>query len=563
MTKLSRSKYSTLYGPTTGDHIRLGDTELLIQIERDDTVYGEEMTLGPAGSARDTMGQASQHAEQWPDLVITNAVIFDRWQIIKADIAVKDGKIVKLGKAGNPDTQSGVNIVLGPATEIIPAEGKIVTPGGVSTYEKLYSPRAVWDAIRSGITTIAFGGSGPDLGLSGAAATPGAFHIRHMLQALDGYPVNTLVLGKGNDHGGQGALEQIRAGAAGLTVHEAWGANAESIDQCLTLCQQHDVAALIHPSSLNENGYVEQVIASIKERSTIWIDAEGGTGGPTPDSLKVCSLATVLPASCTVTLPYGVNTLDTLPDLLIGGMNLNPEIPENLSVAKDLVRRGTIEAAQRLHDSGAISIIASPGLGAARSDQIINRAWRAADNMKKQFGRLSEETAKNDNYRARRYLAKYTSNPARALGIFRYVGSIEETKQADLVIWDPAFFGVRPSLVLVGGVTVAANLDLTNAQSAGSWARPQPMSIAASSTAGLAFISALAMQSGIQNDYVLAKGLATVEGASTTHKAELDLNSAMPTITVDPATHEVRADGVKLDCQPLGESSLNRLYNLY
>jgi len=565
MIKISRVEYARRYGPTVGDKIRLADTEIFLQIERDDTVYGEEAVLGLSGSIRDAMAQAGgYYSNKWADLVLTNAIIFDRWHIIKADIAIKNGTIAALGKAGNPETQPGVNIVIGPSTEIISAEGKIVTPGGVSCGEKLYSPRAVWEAIRSGITTIAFGGTGPDIGLRGVPTTAGSLNIQRMLQTLDGYPLNTLVIGNASDSGGEGIAQQIRAGAAALMVHEARGASAEAIDTCMRHSDMNDLQSIMRPSTLNESGYINDWIAAAQSRTTLYLGVEGGLGGPVPDSLLVCSIPNFLVASNAATLPYTVDTTTDMVAMAVHGLGLRTDVPGGASLVSSMIRPETLQADQILNDMGAIPIVAPSTLGIGGSDQLISNIWRAAHNMKNQRGRLPEDSQQNDNFRARRYLAKYTSNPARSLGIFDYVGSIEVNKRADLVIWDPAYFGVRPSMVLVGGVTVAADLSLTNTEPSTSWARPQSMAIGASDTAGLAFVSQKSVQDeNIQAKYALAKGIAGVKGTRGTSKANMDLNTASPSIVIDPETYEVRADGSLLNCAPTTATALTRIYSLY
>src|SRR5580692_5104081 len=470
-TRLSRAAYADMFGPTTGDRVRLADTELFIEVEEDRTVYGEEVKFGGGKVMRDGMGQSQRsRAEGAVDTVITNALILDHWGIVKADIGIKDGYIAAIGKAGNPDIQPNVDIVIGPGTEAIAGEGKIVTAGGIDVHVHFICPQQIAEALFSGLTTMMGGGTGPAAGTNATTCTPGPWHIQRMLQAADSFPMNIGVFGKGNASTAAGLVEQIEAGACGLKLHEDWGTTPGAIDNCLSVADNLDVQVLIHTDTLNESGFVENTIAALKGRTIHTFHTEGAGGGHAPDIIKVCGEAFVIPSSTTPTRPYTVNTLEEALDMVMVTHHLDRRIPEDVAFAESRIRKETIAAEDILHDLGAISIISSDSQAMGRVGEVIIRTWQTADKMRKQFGRLAEEKGDNDNFRVRRYISKYTINPAIAQGISPYVGSIEAGKLADLCVWDPAFFGVKPSMVLKSGVIAAAIMGDPNA----SIPNPQP-----------------------------------------------------------------------------------------
>src|SRR5499425_1125836 len=461
---IKRDDYAQMFGPTVGDKVRLADTDLIIEVEQDFTVYGEEVKFGGGKVIRDGMGQSQRsRAEGTVDTVITNALILDHWGIVKADIGIKDGRIAAIGKAGNPDVQPDVTIVIGPGTEVIAGEGKIVTAGGIDTHLHFICPQQFEEALYSGLTTLIGGGTGPAAGTTATTCTPGSWHIRRMLEAADAFPVNLGFLGKGNASSRAGLVEQIEAGACGLKLHEDWGATPAAIDSCLTVADDMDVQVAIHTDTLNESGFVENTIAAFKGRTIHTFHSEGAGGGHAPDIIKVCGEANVLPASTTPTRPYTTNTAEEALDMVMVTHHLDARIPEDVAFAESRIRKETMAAEDILHDLGAISIMSSDSQAMGRVGEVIVRTWQTADKMKKQFGRLAEETGNNDNLRARRYIAKYTINPAIAQGISTYVGSIEVGKLADLCIWDPAFFGVKPDMVLKSGTIAAAIMGDPNA----------------------------------------------------------------------------------------------------
>src|SRR5215469_13389679 len=468
---MSRAAYAQMFGPTVGDRIRLADTDLVIEVEKDFTIYGEEVKFGGGKVIRDGMGQAQRsHSEGAVDTVITNALILDHWGIVKADIAIKDGRIAAIGKAGNPDIQPAVVIVIGPGTEVIAGEGNIVTAGGIDTHVHFICPQQIEEALYSGLTTMMGGGTGPAAGTTATTCTPGPWHIQHMLQAADAFPVNLGFFAKGNASAAAGLVEQIEAGACGFKLHEDWGATPSAIDRCLSVADDMDVQVLIHTDTLNESGFVEDTIAAFKGRTIHTFHTEGAGGGHAPDIIKVCGEPNVIPSSTTPTRPYTVSTLDEALDMVMVTHHLDPRVPEDLAFAESRIRKETIAAEDILHDLGALSIMSSDSQAMGRVGEVIVRTCQTADKMRKQFGRLPEERGENDNFRARRYIAKYTINPAIAQGISSYVGSVEVGKLADLCVWDPAFFGVKPDMVLKSGAIAAAIMGDPN----GSIPTPQP-----------------------------------------------------------------------------------------
>ncbi|MET4115479.1 urease subunit alpha [Bradyrhizobium sp. JR1.5] len=563
---MSRSAYAQMFGPTVGDRVRLADTDLFIEPERDLTIYGEEVKFGGGKVIRDGMGQSQlTRAQGAVDTVITNALILDHWGIVKADIAIKDGLIAAIGKAGNPDIQPGVSIIIGPGTEIIAGEGKIITAGGMDTHIHFICPQQIDEALFSGVTTMMGGGTGPAAGTTATTCTPGPWHIHRMLEALDGFPMNFGIFGKGNASVPAGLVEQIEAGACGLKLHEDWGATPASIDCCLSVADDMDVQVMIHTDSLNEGGFVESTIAAFKGRTIHAAHTEGAGGGHAPDIIKVCGERNVIPASTNPTRPYTANTLDEALDMLMVTHHLDRRIPEDVAFAESRIRRETIAAEDILHDLGAFSIVSSDSQAMGRVGEVITRTWQTADKMKKQFGRLPEETGHNDNFRARRYVAKYTINPAIVQGMSRYVGSLEVGKLADIVIWDPAFFGVKPDMVLKSGVIVAAIMGDPNA----SIPTPQPeyyrpMFGAFGRSPGrnsVTFVSQASLETTRQLG--LAKQLLPVANTRSIGKHSMILNDALPHMEVDPETYEVRADGRLLTCPPVNVVPMAQRYFMY
>jgi len=564
--KMSRSAYAQMFGPTVGDKVRLADTDLVIEVEKDFTTYGEEVKFGGGKVIRDGMGQSQRtRREGAVDTVITNAVILDHWGIVKADIAIKDGRIAAIGKAGNPDVQPNVDIIIGPGTEVIAGEGNIVTAGGIDTHVHFICPQQIEEALFSGVTTMMGGGTGPAAGTTATTCTPGPCHIQRMLQAADSFPVNLGFFGKGNASSPAGLVEQIEAGACGLKLHEDWGSTPAAIDSCLSVADDMDIQVLIHTDTLNESGFVENTIAAFKGRTIHTFHTEGAGGGHAPDIIKVCGFPNVIPSSTGPTRPYTVNTLEEALDMVMVTHHLDRRIPEDLAFAESRIRKETIAAEDILHDLGALSIMSSDSQAMGRAGEVIIRTWQTADKMKKQFGRKAEEAGDNDNFRARRYVAKYTINPAIAQGISNYVGSIEVVKLADLSIWSPGFFGVKPALVLKSGMIVAAIMGDPNA----SIPNPQPeyyrpMFAAfgrAMTESSVTFVSQAFSRNS--ESLGLVKKLLPVVNTRKIGKRSMMLNDATPRMDVDPETYEVRADGRLLTCEPAKALALAQRYFLY
>jgi len=553
--RIGRSAYADMFGPTTGDRLRLADTDLIVEVEKDFTVYGEEVKFGGGKVIRDGMGQSQvSRAGGAVDTVITNALIIDHWGIVKADIGLKDGRIAAIGKAGNPDIQPGVTIIIGPGTEVIAGEGKIVTAGGLDVHIHYICPQQIEEALNSGVTTMLGGGTGPATGTNATTCTPGPWHLARMIQAADGFPMNLCFTGKGNASRPEGLIEQIEAGACGLKLHEDWGTTPATIDCCLGVADEYDVQVMIHTDTLNESGFVEDTIAAFKGRTIHAYHTEGAGGGHAPDIMKVCSLPNVIPSSTNPTRPFTVNTLDEHLDMLMVCHHLDPSIPEDVAFAESRIRRETIAAEDILHDLGAFSIISSDSQAMGRVGEVLIRTWQTADKMKKQRGRLSEEKGENDNVRVKRYIAKYTINPAIAQGLSTHVGSVEVGKRADLVVWSPAFFGVKPDLVLLGGTIAAAAMGDPNA----SIPTPQPVhyrpmfgSFGKSLGQGsVTFVSQAAAGNGLRERLGVSKALVGVSNTRTIGKASMIHNTLTPNITIDPETYEVRIDGALITCAP-------------
>jgi len=566
--RIPRTTYAAMYGPTTGDKVRLADTELFIEVEKDLTTYGEEVKFGGGKVIRDGMGQSQMtRAEGAMDTVITNALIVDSTGIYKADVGLRDGRIAAIGKAGNPDTQPGVNIVIGPSTEAIAGEGKILTAGGFDAHIHFISPQQIEEALNSGITTMLGGGTGPATGTNATTCTPGAFHIARMLEAAEAFPVNLAFAGKGNASLPAGLIEQIAAGACALKLHEDWGTTPAAIDCCLAVADEMDVQVMIHTDTLNESGFVENTISAFKARTIHAFHTEGAGGGHAPDIIKVCGEANVIPSSTNPTRPYTVNTIDEHLDMLMVCHHLDPSIPEDIAFAESRIRKETIAAEDILHDLGAFSIIASDSQAMGRVGEVLIRTWQTADKMKRQRGRLPEETGDNDNFRVRRYIAKYTINPAIAHGMAEHIGSIEVGKLADLVLWSPAFFGVKPELVLKMGSITAAPMGDPNA----SIPTPQPVHYRpmfaafgrALPKSRVTFVSGAALNTGIADRLGLESHVLPVKATRRIGKADMMLNSALPAIEVDPETYEVRADGALLTCAPAAVLPMAQRYFLF
>ena len=565
---ISRADYAAMFGPTTGDKVRLADTDLVIEVERDHTVHGEEVKFGGGKVIRDGMGQSqATRAEGAVDTVITNALIVDHAGICKADVGLKDGRIAKVGKAGNPDTQPGVDIVIGPGTEAIAGEGKILTAGGFDSHIHFICPQQIEDALHSGLTTMLGGGTGPAHGTLATTCTPGPWHIGRMLQAADAFPMNLAFAGKGNASLPAALEEQVKGGACALKLHEDWGTTPGAIDCCLSVADAMDVQVMIHTDTLNESGFVENTVKAMKGRTIHAFHTEGAGGGHAPDIIRICGEEHVLPSSTNPTRPFTVNTVEEHLDMLMVCHHLDQSIPEDVAFAESRIRRETIAAEDILHDMGAFSIIASDSQAMGRVGEVLIRTWQTADKMKKQRGRLPEETGSNDNYRVRRYIAKYTINPAIAHGIAHEIGSIEEGKRADLVLWNPAFFGVKPEMVLIGGTIAMAQMGDPNA----SIPTPQPVysrpmfgtygrSVERSS---VTFVSAAAQDAGIGATLGLAKDTQAVANTRGIGKTDLILNDATPEMDVDPETYEVRADGELLACQPAETLPMAQRYFMF
>src|SRR5215831_12141232 len=563
---MSRAAYAQMFGPTVGDKVRLADTDLVVEVEKDFTTYGEEVKFGGGKVIRDGMGQSQRsRAEGAVDTVITNALILDHWGIVKADIGIKDGRIAAIGKAGNLDIQPKVTIIVGPGTEIIAGEGKIVTAGGIDTHVHYICPQQIEEALYSGLTTMMGGGTGPAAGTTATTCTPGPWHIERMLEAADAFPMNLGIFGKGNASLPAGLVEQIQAGACGLKLHEDWGTTPSAIDCCLSVADEMDVQVAIHTDTLNESGFVEHTIAAFKGRTIHSFHTEGAGGGHAPDIIKVCGEENVIPASTNPTRPYTVDTLDEALDMLMVTHHLDRRIPEDLAFAESRIRKETIAAEDILHDLGAISIVSSDSQAMGRVGEVILRTWQTADKMRKQFGRLSEESGENDNFRARRYIAKYTINPAISQGISAYVGSVEIGKLADIVIWDPAFFGVKPDMVLKSGTIAAAIMGDPNASiptPQPEYYRPMFAAFGRSLTqSSVTFVSQAGMESCAKLG--LAKQLLPVVDTRRIGKQSMILNGATPRMEVDPETYEVRADGRLLTCEPARVLPMAQRYFMY
>ena len=565
---ISRSDYAAMFGPTTGDKLRLADTDLVIEVERDLTTYGEEGTFGGGKVIRDGMGQSQvTRAEGAVDTVITNALIVDHTGIYKADVGLKDGRIAKIGKAGNPDTQPGVDIIIGPGTEAIAGEGKILTAGGFDSHIHFICPQQIDDALYSGVTTLLGGGTGPAHGTLATTCTPGPWHIGRMLQSFDAFPINIGLSGKGNASLPAALEEMVLGGACALKLHEDWGTTPGAIDCCLSVADALDVQVMIHTDTLNESGFVENTVKAMKGRTIHAFHTEGAGGGHAPDIIRICGESFVLPSSTNPTRPFTKNTLEEHLDMLMVCHHLDKSIPEDVAFAESRIRRETIAAEDILHDMGAFSIIASDSQAMGRIGEVLIRTWQTADKMKKQRGRLAEESGDNDNFRVRRYIAKYTINPSIAHGLAHEIGSIEEGKRADLVLWNPAFFGVKPEMVLMSGTIVCAQMGDPNA----SIPTPQPVYTRpmfgaygrSREQSSVTFVSAAAQDAGIGKTLGLAKETVAVRNTRNIGKKDLALNDALPEIEVNPETYEVRADGELLTCEPAEVLPMAQRYFLF
>jgi urease subunit alpha len=567
--RLSRAAYADMFGPTVGDKVRLADTDLFIEVEKDFTAYGEEVKFGGGKVIRDGMGQSqASRAEGAVDTVITNALIVDHWGIVKADVGLKDGRIAKIGKAGNPDTQPGVDIVIGPGTEAIAGEGKILTAGAMDAHIHFICPQQIEEALMSGVTTMLGGGTGPATGTNATTCTPGPWHIARMIEAADAFPMNLAFAGKGNASLPAGLVEQVLAGACALKLHEDWGTTPAAIDCCLSVADEHDVQVMIHTDTLNESGFVEETIAAFKGRTIHAYHTEGAGGGHAPDIIKVCGLPNVIPSSTNPTRPYTRNTIDEHLDMLMVCHHLSPSIPEDIAFAESRIRRETIAAEDILHDLGAFSIVSSDSQAMGRVGEVLIRTWQTAHKMKVQRGRLPEETGNNDNFRVKRYIAKVTINPAIAHGLSDHIGSVEEGKRADLVLWSPAFFGVKPDVVLLGGTIAAAPMGDPNA----SIPTPQPVHYRpmfgafgkARTATSITFVSQASLDAGFAAKLGVAKELVPVRNTrSGISKVSMIHNSATPNVEVDPETYEVRADGELLTCEPAEVLPMAQRYFLF
>ena len=568
--RFSRTTYAEMFGPTLGDKLRLADTELFIEVEKDFTTYGEEVKFGGGKVIRDGMGQSQRtRAEGAVDTVITNAVILDHWGIVKADIGLKGGRVAAIGKAGNPDIQPAVDIVVGPGTEVIAGEGKIITAGGFDTHIHFICPQQIEEALMSGVTSMLGGGTGPATGTNATTCTPGPWHLEMMLRAADAFPMNLGFAGKGNASLPQGLVEQVEGGACSLKLHEDWGTTPAAIDCCLSVADEHDVQVMIHTDTLNELGFVEDTIRAFKGRTIHAFHTEGAGGGHAPDIIKVAGLANVLPSSTNPTRPFTVNTLDEHLDMLMVCHHLDGSIAEDFAFAESRIRKETIAAEDILHDLGALSMMSSDSQAMGRVGEVVIRTWQTAHKMKLQRGKLPQDRgSENDNFRAKRYVAKYTINPAIAHGVSRHIGSVEAGKLADLVLWSPAFFGVKPDLVIKGGMIVAAAMGDPNA----SIPTPQPVHYramfgafaSARTSTSLTFVSKAAAERGLGAKWGLAKELVAVENVrSGIDKRSMVHNDATPNISVDPETYEVRADGELLVCEPATELPMAQRYFLF
>ncbi len=566
---LPRQAYADMFGPTVGDKVRLADTTLIIEIEKDFTTYGEEVKFGGGKVIRDGMGQSQiTNAAGAVDTVITNAVVLDHWGVVKADVGLKNGRIVKIGKAGNPDVQPGVDIIVGPGTEVIAGEGKILTAGGFDTHIHFICPQQIEEALMSGVTSMLGGGTGPATGTFATTCTPGPWHIARMIESADAFPMNLGFAGKGNASLPDALVEMVLGGACALKLHEDWGTTPAAIDNCLSVADEHDVQVMIHTDTLNESGFVEDTIAAFKGRTIHAFHTEGAGGGHAPDIMKVAGLHNVLPSSTNPTRPFTRNTLDEHLDMLMVCHHLSPSIPEDLAFAESRIRKETIAAEDILHDLGALSMMSSDSQAMGRVGEVIIRTWQTADKMKQQRGRLFEERGDNDNLRVRRYIAKYTINPAIAHGVSQHIGSIEPGKLADLVLWTPAFFGVKPDLIIKGGMIAAAPMGDPNA----SIPTPQPVHYRpmfgaygrAVQSTSLTFVSKSALQNGLRDRLGVTKEFVAVDNTrSGIGKKSMIHNDATPEIEIDPETYDVRADGELLFCEPAERLPMAQRYFMF
>jgi urease subunit alpha len=567
-TKISRAVYAEMFGPTVGDRVRLADTDLIIEVEKDFTHHGEEVKFGGGKVIRDGMGKSQlTNAQGVVDTIITNALIVDHWGVVKADVGLKDGRIAGIGKAGNPDIQPDITIVIGPGTEAIAGEGKILTAGGFDSHIHFICPQQIDDALMSGITTMLGGGTGPAAGTNATTCTPGPWHIGRMIQAADAFPVNLGFAGKGNASLPSALEEMVKGGACALKLHEDWGTTPAAIDCCLSVADAYDVQVMIHTDTLNESGFVEDTIAAFKGRTIHAFHTEGAGGGHAPDIIKLAGLKNVLPSSTNPTRPFTRNTIDEHLDMLMVCHHLDPLIAEDLAFAESRIRKETIAAEDILHDIGALSMMSSDSQAMGRVGEVIIRTWQTADKMKKQRGRLEEETGDNDNLRVRRYIAKYTINPAIAHGVSKHIGSVEVGKLADLVLWHPAFFGVKPEIIIKGGSIIAAQMGDPNA----SIPTPQPVHYRpmfgafgkALTASSLVFVSQAALDAGLRETLGVEKELIAVSHTRDISKSDMVLNGATPAITVDPETYEVTADGELLTCEPAEVLPMAQRYFLF
>jgi urease subunit alpha len=567
MATITRKTYADLYGPTRGDRVRLADTGLLIEIEDDRTTYGDEVSFGGGKVIRDGMGQSQRPAADVVDLVITNVVILDYWGIVKADVGIKNGRIAGIGKSGNPDIQPNVDIIIGPGTDVVAGEGKILTAGAIDTHIHFIAPQQAEEALASGTTTLVGGGTGPSVGTLATTVTPGPWNIHRMLEAVEDLPINVGLLGKGNASRPEPLHEQVRAGVMGLKLHEDWGTTPAAIDNCLTVADLEDIQVAIHTDTLNESGFVKDTFAAMRGRAIHSFHTEGAGGGHAPDIITACGQENILPASTNPTRPYTVNTIDEHLDMLMVCHHLSPQIPEDVAFAESRIRRETIAAEDILHDLGAFSIMASDSQAMGRIGETTLRCWQTAHKMKLQRGPLAEDSERNDNFRVKRYVAKYTINPAITHGFAHEIGSIEVGKRADLVLWKPAFFGVKPSLVLLGGMIAIAPMGDPNA----SISTPQPVHYRpmygvlgrARKSTGVTFVSQAAIDDGVGEKLRLEKALVAVRGTRSIRKRDMIHNHLTPNVEVDPQNYQVRVDGQIITCEPAEVLPMAQRYFLF